>query len=136
VPEQLLGGRGADVRHAHPLAGAGPATAGDERRYVREPSQPSSWTLGGRRAPSRVDKGVQPAGRSEPVQGPTKERRRVLGVSEPLRLLSDSFPEGRAGSREAYARAGEGAAMTPLRAALRFLLGVLLLAAQAVGGAS
>jgi hypothetical protein len=35
VPEQLLGGRGADVRHAHPLAGAGPATAGDERVYVR-----------------------------------------------------------------------------------------------------
>ena len=36
VPEQLLGGRGADVRHAHPLAGGGPAAAGDERVYVRE----------------------------------------------------------------------------------------------------
>jgi hypothetical protein len=35
VPEQLLGGRGADVRHAHPLAGGGPAAAGDERVNVR-----------------------------------------------------------------------------------------------------
>jgi hypothetical protein len=31
VPEELLGGRGADVRHGHPLAGAGPAAASDER---------------------------------------------------------------------------------------------------------
>ncbi len=30
VPEELFGGGGADVRYGHPLAGAGPAAAGDE----------------------------------------------------------------------------------------------------------
>jgi hypothetical protein len=34
VPEELLGGRGADVWHAHPLAGGGPSAARDERVYV------------------------------------------------------------------------------------------------------
>lgn len=34
VPEELFGGRGADVRHGQPLAGAGPAAAGNERVNV------------------------------------------------------------------------------------------------------
>jgi hypothetical protein len=51
VPEQLLGGRGTDVRYAHPLAGAGPATAGDERVYVRVDVELVSERLGHRDHP-------------------------------------------------------------------------------------
>ena len=48
MPEELLGSGGADVGHGYPLAGGGPAAAGDERVYVRVEVELVSERLGHR----------------------------------------------------------------------------------------